>query len=262
MIIPIKELLKGSQNKKELEMLLRKAQLAFDSWNTILTNFISAPIQEEVFERLEVFNDISCEANGGYIGAERQRISFKRHTEGLYSKRELAPINAINLEGNFLFDRAEKIDFINSLKDLGVSHEQLGDLWILRDRGAQVICTPEASVKLNKKKGLVRGVEINCESIDFEQLNLPLQRSPKKITSIEASTRLDAIASAGFGISRSKIVAQIKQGKVRLNWKPIKQSNKSVKIGDKIQVEGKGAIEIVNIEITKKARWRVELIRK
>tara|TARA_Y100001968_G_scaffold80820_1_gene71938 strand:+ start:491 stop:1279 length:789 start_codon:yes stop_codon:yes gene_type:complete len=262
LIIPIKELLKGSKNKKELESLFKAAELAFKSWNTIYTNFVSAPLREEVFKKLELFDDIYCESHGGYVEAERQRISFSRKIEGVNHKKNFAPVNAINIEGNFLFDRADKIDFINGLKAIGASSESLGDLWLIRDRGAQVICTPETSVELDGKQGLVRGVEIKCELIDIQQLYLPSQRVAKKINSVEASTRIDAIASAGFGMSRSKIILNIKEGKLRKNWEKIKQSNKSVSIGDKIQLEGKGSIEIINIEITKRERWRVELIRK
>ncbi len=52
-------------------------------------------------------------------------------------------------------------------------------------------------------------------------------RPPKKkeITTVEASMRLDAIASAGFGMSRSKMVDAIAAGDVRVNWKEVR-SNK------------------------------------
>ena len=88
-------------------------------------------------------------------------------------------------------------------------------------------------------------------------MEIPFTRAEKVISTIEASTRIDAIASAGFGLSRSKITNQIKQGYLRLNWKLNSQPSKSVKTGDLIHLEKKGSLKILNIDKTKKERWRI-----
>ena len=74
--------------------------------------------------------------------------------------------------------------------------------------------------------------------------------------------RLDAIASGGFGVSRSKIVNQLKEGKIRLNWDEVTSASKLINEGDQIQLEGKGTLRILSVEITKKDRWRIELLRE
>ena len=48
----------------------------------------------------------------------------------------------------------------------------------------------------------------------------------------------------------------------RLNGKRVNKSNINLKIGDKLQLENKGFIEILNLEITKRERWKVKLLRK
>ena len=260
--LPINELLKGSEDKKSLELILKQAESSVNSRETKFTNFISAPLKEEVLEKLKLFDDLYCESNGGYGGAERHRISFGIKSDYISNKIQLAPLKGINIEGNFLFDRAKRIDFINSLNTLGASNESLGDLWLIRDRGAQVICTPEISLFLKGKISMIRGVKIQFEPLEVEQLNLPFQPIAKRFSSVEASKRIDAIASAGFVNSRSKITSHIKEERIRLNWKSIKQPSQSVCIGDRIQLENKGSIEIINIEITKKQRWRIDLLRQ
>jgi RNA-binding protein YlmH len=82
------------------------------------------------------------------------------------------------------------------------------------------------------------------------------------LSSVEASCRLDAIASAGFGISRSKVVKQIKEGRLRLNWEPIRLASRDLKVGDRLQLQDRGSIEVMNIERTKRERWRVEILRQ
>ena len=88
-------------------------------------------------------------------------------------------------------------------------------------------------------------------------------RPPKKkeMTTVEASMRLDAIASAGFGMSRSKMADAISKNDVRVNWKEITQSSHNVKAGDLISMRGKGRLEIGEVSITKKQRYRVSLVR-
>ncbi len=93
-------------------------------------------------------------------------------------------------------------------------------------------------------------------------MDIPYQRPEKIINTVEASTRIDAIASAGFGLSRSKITTQIKQGYLRLNWELNQQPSKSIKIGDLIHLEKKGSLKILNIDKTKKDRWRIKLLRQ
>jgi RNA-binding protein YlmH len=78
---------------------------------------------------------------------------------------------------------------------------------------------------------------------------------------VEASLRLDAIASAGFGMSRNKMAELITGGDVRVNWKEITQSSYQVKSGDLIAIRGKGRLEVGDVAITKKERYCVQLTR-
>ena len=262
MNIPIKELTKGSKNQKEIELLLIKAEKAFKTWKPIWSKFTSAPIKEEFIEILDKLTDLECTSDGGYPNSERHRICISRVPKKALPTEDLPPLKGISIKGNFLFDRAEKIDFQNVLESIGVSSCEIGDIWIHRDIGAQGICTPEASIRLHGAISMVRNVEVICEALEIEQLNLPINRCPRRLKTVEASKRLDAIASAGFGLSRGKIIRDIKSGKLRLNWRAINQASKTLKTGDKIQLEGKGCIEVLNIELTKRGRWRVELLRQ
>jgi RNA-binding protein YlmH len=96
----------------------------------------------------------------------------------------------------------------------------------------------------------------------IELTDLKIQPPKKKeLTTVEASLRLDAIASAGFGMSRSKMVDLITSGDVRVNWKDITQSSHALKSGDLVAIRGKGRLEIGEIAVTKKERYRIQLTR-
>jgi RNA-binding protein YlmH len=46
-----------------------------------------------------------------------------------------------------------------------------------------------------------------------------------------------------------------------VNWKEISQSSYTVKAGDLVAIRGKGRLEIGEVNITKKDRYRVQLTR-
>ena len=257
-----KEILKDCEYPKEIESLLNQAEIVFKTWQPLYSDFLSAPIIEEAMKILASLNDVDSISDGGYPSAERQRIKFIRSNYFEESVSNEIPLNGIRIEGNFLFDNASCEDFRKALIKLGAKEQHLGDIFIYQDRGAEIICTPEAAFLLDEKTSAIREVRIKCESINIKEVKFPNKRIPKRFTSIEASKRIDAIASAGFGLSRAKIIKAIKEELLRLNWKKVTQASQELNSGDKIQLENKGGIEILSLNLTKKQRWRVELLRK
>ena len=115
-------------------------------------------------------------------------------------------VQGLLIEGNFLFDPLSPEDLRKALQAMGVDADNIGDLWVRGDRGGQGICSFSAAETLHGRLGAVREVEIRCEARPLEQLQQPVLRSIRTLQTVEASCRLDAIASAGFGLSRAKIV--------------------------------------------------------
>lgn len=142
----------------------------------------------------------------------------------------------------------------------GIVREKLGDVIVLGERGAQAIVVPEMVEFLELELKQVRSVPVKTQRIELSELKI---KEPKKkeLTTVEASLRLDAVASAGFGMSRSKMVDLIAAGDVRVNWKETTQSSQPVKSGDLIAIRGKGRLEVGEVAVTKKERYRVQLTR-
>ena len=131
-----------------------------------------------------------------------------------------------------------------------------------RDRGAQGIVDDSKIEFLNEKSFYLRDVKVKIKIVGLEELQIPVGRLKKLINTVEASTRIDAIASAGFRISRTKILERIENGMLKLNGKTVKKGTSSLKVGDKLQLDNKGFIEILDLEITKRERWKIKLLRK
>ncbi len=257
-MLPKADLLKRVEAKERISRVIDQADQALKTWEVVLTDFLSPPELAEVLGVFGSLTEIEVLSWGGYPQAERQRVALARPELTLeISKVEVA---ALSLAGNFLFDPATHRDFLGAILGTGIVREKVGDILVLGERGAQAIVTPDMAVFLSDALTQVRTVSVQTEAIELHELRVREPRKKEMIT-VEASLRLDAIASAGFGLSRSKMVGFISSGDVRVNWKAVTQASHTLEAGDLITIRGKGRLEIGDISITKKQRYRVALKR-
>lgn len=257
-MLPREELLKGVENRETVARVIDQADQAIKTWEVVFTDFLSPPELVEIQQAFNRLTEVQLVAWGGYPQAERQRIAIARAELPLDSSQ--VSIAAIDIAGNFLFDQATHRDFLGAMLGCGIVREKTGDVIVLGEQGAQAIVVPEMVEFLGMHLNQVRSVPVKTRQIELSELKI---REPKKkeLTTVEASLRLDAIASAGFGMSRSKMVDFIDGGDVRVNWKEVTQASHLLKSGDLIAIRGKGRLEIGEIAVTKKERYRVQLTR-
>ena len=263
-MIDLKEILINSNYKKETEELINIANLAYKHWETYWTGFNSTYVCEEILKDFENLNDFKFFIYGGFSSSQRSRIACFRgdnipEEDALKSN---FPAQGIKINGNFLFDNATQDDFRSLLIKNGVNQLKVGDIWTIGDRGAHGIIDNLDIEHLDEKIFYLRDVKVKINVVGIDELQIPSGRSKKLVNTVEASTRLDAIASAGFRVSRTKIIERIENGMLRLNGSKVNKPTINLKIGDKLELENKGFIEILNLEITKRERWKVKLLRK
>jgi len=263
-MIDLKEILINSNYKKETEELINIANLAFKHWETYWTGFNSTYICEEILKDFENLNDFKFFFYGGFSSSQRSKIACFRgdnipEEDALKSN---FPAQGIKINGNFLFDNATQDDFRSLLIENGVNQLKVGDIWTIGDRGAQGIIDNLDIKHLDEKIFYLRDVKVKINLVGIDELQIPSARTKKLVNTVEASTRLDAIASAGFRVARTKIIERIENGMLRLNGSKVNKPTINLKIGDKLELENKGYIEILNLEITKRERWKVKLLRK
>ena len=266
---------------KELgSTIISKAEKALKSWSTERTTFLDPLEIKAIIEGFNGLLDVKLSFAGGYSQSVRKLCFIDRNddyieldndntnddddnnTKSLVNLNEYTDnieqhIAAINIDGNFLFDKATQDDFQTSIMATGVSRYQIGDIILLpQDRGAQVIITADATFNIITSLKQVRSIPVVVSEIELINISKrPAQF--KQIVCIEASTRLDAVASAVFGISRSKLVKLVDNNNVMVNWKVNNNSAYPLKIGEEIALKDGGKIFIENIEATAKGRFRI-----
>jgi photosystem II S4 domain protein len=257
-MLPKLELLKGFENQEILTHLLDQADQAIKTWEVVLTDFLSPPELMEAEQLLARLTEVQILSGGGYPQAERQRLGIARRELPL--EPDQVEVTALEIVGNFLFDPAKHGDFLGAILGTGLVRPKIGDVIVLGERGAQAIAVPDVAEFLEFHLTQVRTVPVKTRRIPLSELKIRQPQS-KELTTVEASLRLDAIASAGFGMSRSKMADLITGGDVRVNWKEITQASHALKSGDLISIRGKGRLTVGEVQVTKKDRYRVKLTR-
>lgn len=257
-MLPRTEILKKVENREEIARILDLAEQALKTWSVVFSDFLSPTILVEALPLFTDLTELECLAWGGYAQAERQRLGLSRNEVPL--ELEQIELALLEVSGNFLFDVATHRDFLGAVLGTGVVREKIGDIIVLGERGAQIIVVPEMVDFLCMSLVQVRSVPVKTQPVPITELKIRPPKT-KEITTVEASLRLDAIASAGFGLSRSKMADAINAGDVRVNWKDVNSASHLLNSGDLIVLRGKGRLEVGDIAITKKQRYRVQLTR-
>lgn len=288
-------ILAGSRRAEELRPLLELAETVLRTWEPRWSGFLEAPLREEAEQRLSGLSELGLASWGGHPGAERRCLLLQRREAALEIESLDAGLLGLEISGNFLFDPAGPADLraailaaasaaagdqpaaaVDPAAGVAVGGGQpgslavparaaeagLGDLWMRGDRGGQGIVQAWLARRLEGREGMVRSVPVRFALRPIAELQLPALRLPKRMQSVEASLRLDAVASAGFGLSRSRMADRIRQGAVRLDWQVVTSPSRELAVGERVQLEGRGELVIVAIHPTQRGRWRVEMERR
>jgi photosystem II S4 domain protein len=262
-MLPREELIKGSRQSAALAGLINQAEQALRTWEPVWSGFITPELREETEQRLGALTELRLQADGGWPQAERCRMLFSRaELVGDEAAPAAASLCGLVVSGNFLFDPADPADVRQGLLAAGLDAASLGDIWMRGDRGAQAVIAGEDCERWQAIQAQVRTVPVQLELLPLEQLQWPASRSPRQLSSVEASLRLDAVASAGLGVSRSRMADLIRSGAVRVNWQTVTSPSRELSRGDRVRLDGRGELEILEIQPTKRERWRLVMERR
>ncbi|RLN24496.1 hypothetical protein C2845_PM07G22920 [Panicum miliaceum] len=197
-----------------------------------LSSHLRAHNAQEAMLAIEKLADIKAVAQGGYPQAERCRISVG-HPDSMTSNPDV--VAALSISGNFRLEPCSHGDFLGAILGTGITREK-------GERGAQVLVDPELVDYLISTLEKVGKVGVSCTQIPLLALEYEPPRT-KSFKTVESSLRVDALASAGFKISRTKLASLISAGDVRVNWAPVLKNGVTLKSGDVVSVSGMGRLK-------------------
>ncbi len=207
---------------------------------------------------LNLFKQVKYISWGGYPGAER--IRHLVFPAARVAGTEDVPLSYVMVEAGPLAVELTHRDYLGAILGLGLRREKVGDIIVTGENAAQVVVAPEILPVLLTQLDAVGRHSVRVREIRADELIFAAPRV-REIRATVASLRLDAVASAGFGVSRSKITPAIRAGQLKLNWQSVKNAGASVKEGDVIAYAGRGRLELARIT-GESRKGRVQILLK
>ncbi|KAI4453144.1 pyrroline-5-carboxylate reductase [Holotrichia oblita] len=205
---------------------------------------------------------ISLLSSGGYEGAERLKAAFieKNFLEMVSDEAIDYSLNAISLTWDWRYYNLSHRDVLGALMGQGIKREVIGDIIMQKD-ACQIVLDSKITGYIQSNFTQIAQASVTIETIDLKDIE-PKEEKIKDIKATVASLRLDSVAAAGFGMSRSRMAEEIAAAKLKVNWQETTNASHSVKLGDVISMRGRGRVEVCEIPgKTKKGRFSIALRR-
>lgn len=239
-------------------MVLDKIAQVENTGQLQTTDFLD-PYQQRTADRvLHNFKDLKWLTWGGYADAERARVMiFPSVNQAGTSDVPLAFVEA---DAGARSDTLTHRDFLGALLGLGLRREKVGDILVVAESKAQIVLHPEILEFVLANWAEVGRQAVRVAAVDAREV-APAPARARDVKATVASLRLDAIASAGFGVSRSKLTPAIRAGQVKLNWQSAKNASAVIKAGDIISLAGRGRIEVAEV-LGESKKGRIHVLLK
>lgn len=203
------------------------------------------------------YDSLKLAEDGGYEGAERKKVAFIHRD---FMGTESFDITAVRFSWDNRYHELSHRDVLGSIMGSGIKRDVIGDILMRRDH-CIVVTSPVIANYLLTSVVTIGAAQVSASEMALDEIP-PREQKVKEIRTTVASMRLDVIAAAGFGTSRSKMANEIDVDKVKVNWKDVKSSSQAIKEGDIISLRGRGRVEVAEVMgTTKKGRINLVLRR-
>ena len=249
---------KGTEGEETVIKLVDLAETVQRSQKFRMSGFLD-PFGQEIAETVAAnYGSIRVDFEGGYPRAERCRAVYIH--EDFPGTPSGFDIDCVEAAWNGQFARLSHRDVLGALMGLGIERDRIGDLLVTNDR-VKILCDSKMADYLLANLTQIGAVGVSCGRAELSSI-APKEERCKEIRATVASLRVDSIAAAGFGSSRSRAAADIAADKMKLNWQPVKNASQAVKEGDILSMRGRGRLEVAEVRgTTKKGRTVVVLKR-
>ncbi len=181
-------------------------------------------------------------ALGGYEDAERRMLCFLPSWQEEPDAGEMLAVIRVRWHES---ETVGHRDLLGSLMALGVVRSKLGDILASAQSADVIVCADIADYLLREWTQAGR-VKLHAERVRPDALNVP-ERKVRTIRDTVATLRLDAVASAGFGMSRGKAAELIASGRVQLNHRETVKPDAAVRAGDVVSARGLGKFTLAEV---------------
>ena len=136
-------------------------------------------------------------------------------------------------------------DYLGAVLGLGVARESVGDIRIDGDT-AHLFCLPAVQQLLLDELDRVGRVSVTVSPCALDAVPAAIVKV-KSVSFTVKSLRLDAVAGAMFGMSRTAAAESIRQGLASLNYLPCERTDAPIAQGDVVSLKGHGKARVKQV---------------
>lgn len=243
--------------KIEAAHLLDLCETAFNASTAVGTPFLSQALSNW-FEAILRRENLKYRIDGGFPEPERARFLIASEERVLDKARtEVVVLSAQVIDPRGVLEHRQ---ILGSLMGLGLKRDLIGDIQPAQ-QGIYVAVSEEIADYLVREWNKAGRERIRVQRVEGELELVPDMGEERRIT--VASSRLDAVASSSFTMSRTVFQELITHGKVKRNDLVAIKTDTEVKPGDIISCRGYGRIRLLDASETRKGRiaWKVVLYK-
>ena len=235
-------------------------------WAPVFTNFLERGAAEDFAREAARSAGAQCGFYGGREGAERRMAAFSPDGD---VPEESYPIDVLAIRWNAKYGDCGHRSVLGALTGLGIAREMFGDI-VFASPDAGDAREGEGLMYVYCAKGVSRHTADQLTSCGRTSVRVSFAKEPvsvreeegKRIRVTSAGARMDAILSAGYGVSRAQAAQWISRGLVRRNHADEIRPDVRLSPGDVLSVRGKGRLVVEEyLGETKKGRFSYALLR-
>ena len=204
---------KGSGDEELAARLIDLAERANRSNTFRVTEFLDPHGQNTAKIIAANFADIEFVTDGGFPNAERVKAAFV--SDGFHGVPDFN-MAAYLIAWDKRYYTLGHRDVLGAFMGMGCRREILGDI-VLVPEGAQIVVDKAFCNYLESNLTAIGAANVTVTPLDRSELKAR-EEKVKTISATVAALRLDAVAAAGYGTSRSRMADEIKSQNVKINW--------------------------------------------
>ena len=201
---------------------------------------------------------------GGYRNAERKRIYIlPEYMEDAHDAKEIAAfgaelgICALKVKGSGFCQLSHR-DFMGAVLGLGIERSVIGDIILIEENTAVIICDEAIAQFLLSSLESVGKDKVKTSRIELDD-GFEMSRSYAPINDTVASARLDCVVAALCSLSRDKSRQVVLDGVVEVDYEVCEQPDREIKPVCLISVKGYGKFRVISLsDKTRKGRYRLQ----
>ncbi|MBM7867562.1 hypothetical protein GTO89_12705 [Heliobacterium gestii] len=240
------------EGREKLARILDQAEQCRRTYRQQVTDFLEPYLRKAAQDLLRGPEGVPHVADGGYEGAERQRLVLLPHEDDWPDSR----ICWLLGEPSGNVETIGHRDYLGALLGLGIRREKVGDLK-LTERGCAVALDADVAPYVESQWRQVRQSDLSIRLIDDGNVPAFVDEGEERTLTV-ASLRLDALIAAIWHLSRSRADEAIGRGLLKVNGLEMTDGSKGADEGDILSLRGFGRAILRGVGgETKKGRIRL-----